>query len=419
MILLGMLLSFMAVLATPQPAFAATACSGDDNQTDAQRIFLEIDGTTNGTFDGTDYLDSDEDGCSEEGGNDISFDDYPAVIIHISCSENLVGTVFPTLGTVTDFWLNSVNNGGQTANSCQPLDDFPDPAEPSGSLVCDEVEPGQFSISYTLNKGDSAGPFNLTGPSGVTGLAGASTLTVVVSDAADGAYAISGTDAALTVPDDCSTLPPPDPDPVPVISLVKEAVVGEGSDLIGGGTNPLLQFSSSNPVSQTALYSYLITNTGDEPLVNIALSDDRIAAGDLDLSDCTENEPLAVGDSCTATGSEVFTFAQAEDVVGGTGLVTNTGTVTADGEESGDEVTDTDPATIAFSIVLSEANEKPNPAPDVENEIEELPAPEVESAAAELPAAGLDREGLLPLSLLLIAMGAAILWLDRPWVGVR
>ncbi|MFC8734428.1 hypothetical protein ACFT5B_18390 [Luteimicrobium sp. NPDC057192] len=93
-------------------------------------------------------------------------------------------------------------------------------------------------------------------------------------------------------------------------------------------------------VGQSVQYSYVVTNTGDSSLVNVALADDRIASADLS---CPENT-LAPGGSMTCTGSYVVRAAD----VAPSGGITNTATVTAQ-TTIGQQVTDDDTATIGVN----------------------------------------------------------------------
>lgn len=154
------------------PACAAAGA----NQTTTRRVLLEFGGSRDGTTDGAAYLDSETDPCTEAGGNDISFDAYPSVAVHISCSEDLVGLEFPGLGTVTEFWVDSVNNGGNTPGSCQTdiptppvvgedrpdvriekLNDADEDAVFSDDEVADEVGRAVTFEATVTNTGDLAG----------------------------------------------------------------------------------------------------------------------------------------------------------------------------------------------------------------------------------------------------------------------
>lgn len=81
------------------------------------------------------------------------------------------------------------------------------------------------------------------------------------------------------------------------------------------------------PVGSTVTWRYVVTNTGTEPLTNVAVVDDRGVA-----VNCAGQTTLAVGASMTCTGSGVATAGQYRNV----------GTVTASGAAA--QVTDSDPS---------------------------------------------------------------------------
>lgn len=103
---------------------------------------------------------------------------------------------------------------------------------------------------------------------------------------------------------------------VPLVSVLKSGVVTSGGAAITEG--------SSLPGMTTVTWSYLVTNTGNEPIEDIEVVDDRLAPGAVS---CPVSV-LAVGASttCTATGS-----------IGNAPTYTNLATATAIGSESGDD----------------------------------------------------------------------------------
>ncbi|WP_194410027.1 DUF7507 domain-containing protein [Microbacterium cremeum] len=93
-------------------------------------------------------------------------------------------------------------------------------------------------------------------------------------------------------------------------------------------------------------WTYAVTNTGNAPLTNVTVTDDMLAAGDIDCDGTGSNVvpgPLAAGGTfeCVATGTAVRgQYANLGTVVG-----TGPETTDVDGEpEAGDEVTDDDPS---------------------------------------------------------------------------
>ncbi|GAA4846714.1 DUF11 domain-containing protein [Luteimicrobium xylanilyticum] len=109
-------------------------------------------------------------------------------------------------------------------------------------------------------------------------------------------------------------------------------------------------------VGQSVQYAYVVTNTGDSDLVNVALADDRIANTDLS---CPQNT-LAPDASMTCTGTYTV---QAGDVAP-SGSVTNTATVTAQ-TPIGQQVTDTDTASIGVNTDVGVTKSVNDSTPDV------------------------------------------------------
>lgn len=214
------------------------------------------------------------------------------------------------------------------------------------------------------------------------------------------------TSAPTPTPTPAPTLQPtPGPEPSPEVSLVKTTVVGEGSDLVDGGDgNDFLSWTGDDTGSQSSRYSYTITNTGDEPLVDLELVDDRAAIGTIDLSSCPE--VLAVEETCTVVADESFARP------GTAALVTNTGAVTGTGETSGAPVSAEDEATIELVVSVAEVAGV-DVAQDDAGDDAPVTTQVVLDDAIELPAAGLATGLLLPLGLLLTAAGTAILRAER------
>ena len=105
---------------------------------------------------------------------------------------------------------------------------------------------------------------------------------------------------------------------VPWISVVKSGVVASSAAPIAEG--------SAIRGMTTVTWSYLVTNTGNEPVEDLEVVDDRLTPGAVSCPVTV----LAVGASttCTATGS-----------VGNAASYTNLATATAIGSESGDDAT--------------------------------------------------------------------------------
>ncbi|MGQ7311154.1 DUF7507 domain-containing protein [Microbacterium arabinogalactanolyticum] len=105
------------------------------------------------------------------------------------------------------------------------------------------------------------------------------------------------------------------------------------------GTGPLVA------VGGAVRWTYEVTNTGNVPLTNVTVTDDRIAAGEIDCVDGSNvvRGPVAPGDSFTCVARGTATIGQYEN----TGAVVGTAPATtdADGETvPGVEVDDADPS---------------------------------------------------------------------------
>ncbi|UOQ90608.1 hypothetical protein MUN74_06770 [Agromyces endophyticus] len=103
------------------------------------------------------------------------------------------------------------------------------------------------------------------------------------------------------------------------------------------------------------VWTYVVTNTGNAPLVDIAVTDDKVDASEITCGDGESNVfegPLAPGESfeCTAAGVAI------------TGAYVNTGT--ASGHVPGTElvVTDADPANYTGTAVVIPPTESPEPS---------------------------------------------------------
>ncbi|HEY1106270.1 MAG TPA: hypothetical protein VGE78_08985, partial [Agromyces sp.] len=103
------------------------------------------------------------------------------------------------------------------------------------------------------------------------------------------------------------------------------------------------------------VWTYVVTNTGNAPLVDIAVTDDKVDASEITCGDGESNVfegPLAPGESfeCTASGVAI------------SGAYVNTGT--ASGHVPGTElvVTDADPANYTGTAVVIPPTESPEPS---------------------------------------------------------
>lgn len=137
--------------------------------------------------------------------------------------------------------------------------------------------------------------------------------------------------------------PPPtevcaDPALEPAIDLVKTAT---DADVPFEVVDGLLILDVTEQESATVTYEFVITNVGNQPLLEVALTDDKIGVIDVPV------EVLGIGDSVTVTATY--------DVTGGdidAGFVANVGITTAVAQGSGEPVEATDDEVIAVVEVL-------------------------------------------------------------------
>lgn len=166
----------------------------------------------------------------------------------------------------------------------------------------------------------------------------------------------------------------------PSISVAKDAVDGVSTDDDGN----LLVTIEGEDGSATVTYRMIVTNTGDDDLANLTLTDDKI--GDLTgalttaLVDAFGDATLPAGESVTVFADHEVTADDFDDIT-----LTNVVEVVGTGVDSGASVDDSDNETVTLIQVLDEA----------------------------LPRTGIDALALGVLSLLLALLGAATLLFSR------
>jgi LPXTG-motif cell wall-anchored protein len=148
----------------------------------------------------------------------------------------------------------------------------------------------------------------------------------------------------------------------PGISVDKSVVSGTTTDADGNETVALVEGDTA-----TIGYEFLVTNTGDDVLVDLTLVDDKIG----DLSEELREAAIAeYGVAALPIGGSVVVSATYETTAAdfAAGLVTNVVDVGAVGSDSRTPVTDTDEATVLISEVevLAEVQERPLPRTGVD-----------------------------------------------------
>ena len=125
---------------------------------------------------------------------------------------------------------------------------------------------------------------------------------------------------------------PDDPELTPAIELVKTATDADVPfDVLEGQ----LILNVTDQESATVTYEFEITNVGNQPLLDVALTDDRIGAIDVPV------ETLGVDESVTVTATYDLTEADID-----AGFVTNVGITTAVAQVTGEPVEATDDETV-------------------------------------------------------------------------
>ncbi len=197
-------------------------------------------------------------------------------------------------------------------------------------------------------------------------------------------------------------------DLVPDISVVKSAIDGvvDGED---GTLVVELLLGRSAPVT----YRYVVTNIGEDDLLDLTLLDDK-------LGDLTEQLIEAVeevyGDAILPVDGSVTVTAVHEVAIGDadptTGQLTNVVDVTGTGVDSGTEVTDQDHETVTVTEIGGVIVRPPDDTDDPVIPISK-PTTEVLPISQKLPVTGLTTGGLVGLGLLLSMIGAMVLRLGR------
>lgn len=173
----------------------------------------------------------------------------------------------------------------------------------------------------------------------------------------------------------------------PGVSVDKSVVSGTTTDAEG---NEVVELAEGE--TATIGYEFLVTNTGDDVLVDLELADDKIG----DLTEALRRAAIAeYGVAALPVGGAVVVEADytttATDFEAG--RVDNVVTVDAVGRDSGEAVTAEDDASVLVVEVLAEI--------------------QVEPAEKPLPRTGADTLMLLLYGLLLAALGTAVLLLTR------
>ncbi len=183
----------------------------------------------------------------------------------------------------------------------------------------------------------------------------------------------------------------------PDIDLVKEALVERDDD-----GSQIVRYTDGEET--VVRYRFTITNTGNAPLTDLTLVDDRI--GPIAIPAGTT---LAPGASMVVEADYTVTAA---DVA--SGQVTNVGVVTGT-DPSGTEVSADDSVTVGVIEVLDTIEEPPVDPPPPVQPVVEVPDPPVQVRPAAvtrtLPRTGLDGAGTFVLGVLLAALGTAALLL--------
>lgn len=176
-----------------------------------------------------------------------------------------------------------------------------------------------------------------------------------------------------------------------LIDLLKEVVGGVGDVTIVDG-RPTVNWSQEEyeaGVAKSVRYRFTVTNISNSPIIDVELIDPMIS--DQPLIAVSDGVTLQPDESRVVEVDHLLTVDQAFPDGPIASRIDNVATVTGANETRDSFSEDTDDASVFSEIVFAEVLEKQPP----------------------LPATGFLATGLTGLSFLLIAVGAAILWLDR------
>ena len=249
------------------------------------------------------------------------------------------------------------------------------------SLVLDEGESEAVTYEYTITNigpvpldisslvDDVLGTIDL--PAGLRLEPGESTTVTAVDTIDADAGSVTNTGLVTGIADDGTEVTDTDVETVfvtevlavilePGISVDKSVVSGTTTDTEGNEVVALTEGETA-----TIGYEFLVTNTGDDVLVDLTLVDDKIG----DLSEEFREAAIAeYGAAALPIGGSVVVSATYETTAADfeAGLVTNVVNAGAVGSESRASVTDTDEATVAITEVLAAVEERPLPRTGVE-----------------------------------------------------
>lgn len=213
---------------------------------------------------------------------------------------------------------------------------------------------------------------------------------VVTASGEDGSEVSDTDDAAIQLVAQQSSI---------LIDLQKDVVAGAGDVEVDEGM-PTVTWSQAEleaNASKVVRYAFTITNVGPSTIVDVELTDPMIS--DQPILSAADGVTLQPGASTTVEVDHLLTADEAFPEGPTAGEVRNVATVRGANATRDAFDQDSDEALVFVQVVFSETVEPER----------ELP----------LPATGLGGGGLLPLSVLLISVGAAILWLDRRREPVR
>jgi hypothetical protein len=176
-----------------------------------------------------------------------------------------------------------------------------------------------------------------------------------------------------------------------LIDLVKEVVVGAG-DVKEVDGRPVISWSQSEyeaGVPKAVRYRFTVTNISNAPIIDVELLDPMIS--DTPIIAISDGVTLQPNESTVVDALYVLTVAEAFPNGRISGTVENVATVSGASETRDSFSQDTDEASVGTDLVFAGVLEK----------------------------TGLDAGGLLPIAMLLIMVGAAVLWLDRRRIAGR
>ena len=292
---------------------ATLTCTGTYTVTQGD---IDNDGGGDGDIDNTATADSGQTGPVSDSAA-VPLDQSPALTIAKTVTGVDGDTTPPfsvdAAGDVISYSILVTNTGNQTLTGVSVADPR------IANLDCDPSTGGNQTTGFTLAP---AASLTCTG-----------SYTVTQADIDDNGGGDGDIDNTATA-DSGQTEPATDSEAVPLAQTPALTIAKTVSEVDGDTTPPFLVDEAGDVIS----YSILVTNTGNQTLTGVSVSDPRIANLDCDpdtIGNQTTGFTLAPAATLTCTGSYTVTQGDIDDDGGGDSDIDNT--ATADSEQTGPE----------------------------------------------------------------------------------